>query len=107
MRSNTAHDLGAAGGASRARSLAELLSAAGGAKLPLSAGLYAVGCVARLVADEHEAGRVVGALDLSRVLCEHGRVSLAGNGGTPVAPELRRGEPADRLSDVYAVGHLA
>jgi len=76
-------------------------------RLPLDAALQLGLQVARVVAQAHDAGRVVGELNASRLrFAANGSVALGAVRGPPLAPELLRGETPDRLSDVYAVGAL-
>ncbi|MBI3181034.1 MAG: protein kinase [Myxococcales bacterium] len=106
-------------------SLAELLAELGktGVRLPLSVALRIVAEVARalVAAHELEGGALAhGALEPRHVLCAwDGSVKVCGFGGPArrgrglraerayVAPEVRRGESVDVLSDVYSVGALA
>ncbi len=68
--------------------------------------------VARAVAREHDAGRVVGRLDPESVRFWRTRVSLTPDTkrqavSSYVAPEVRVGAATSRASDVYALGCLA
>jgi hypothetical protein len=79
----------------------------GAARLPLTTALYLGANIARAVADRHERGEVLGKLDANRIRCSHdGEVVIMAEGGTFMAPETKRGEPADMLSDIYAVGAI-
>lgn len=66
---------------------------------------------ARIVAREHERGRVVGRLDPETFRYWRSRVSLMPRRGAPltafVAPELRNGTEATVAGDVYALGCIA
>ncbi len=104
-------------------SLRQLLQVLGpNGRLPLSVALRISSQVARALAAAHEleGGALIhGALDPSHVLCgADGSVKVCGFGGpvargvhyradrSYVAPEVRRGDGADVLSDVFAVGTL-
>lgn len=76
-------------------SLAQLLGAQAGGRLPLSTALYACGEVARLVAAEHEMGRTFTALDADHIRCT--RTGGVVFGGTRV-------HHPDPRADVQAVG---
>jgi hypothetical protein len=75
--------------------------------LPLTSALQLSLDVVRIVAEEHDKGRVIGVLDAAHLICrDDGRLKVGGSGGDPIAPELQRGDKPDRLSDVYALGAL-
>jgi hypothetical protein len=74
--------------------------------LPLTEALQLSLEVVRLVAATHDKGQVVGVLDAAHLVCTSGKLSIGGKGGNPIAPELKRGEMPDRLTDVYALGAL-
>lgn len=79
---------------------------AGVEHLPLASALQLSLDVVRLVAKAHDEGRVIGVLDAAHLICRaNGALGFGGAaGGNPIAPELKRGEGPDRLSDVYALG---
>jgi hypothetical protein len=79
---------------------------AGATHLPLTSALQLSLEVVRMVAATHDKGEVVGVLDAAHLVCRPSGLSFAGSGGQPLAPELKRGERPDRLSDVYALGAL-
>jgi hypothetical protein len=84
-----------------------LHQAAPSTHLPLTSALQLSLDVVRIVADEHDKGRVIGVLDAAHLICRaDGRLNIGGAGGDPIAPELQRGDKPDRLSDVYALGAL-
>lgn len=75
--------------------------------LPLTEALQLSMQVIRLVAQTHDRGQVVGVLDAAHLVCSRsGNLAVGGQGGNPIAPELKRGEMPDRLTDVYALGAL-
>jgi serine/threonine protein kinase len=75
--------------------------------LPLTQALQLSLDVVRLVADAHDAGKVIGVLDAAHLTCTpEGFLKVGGSGGDYIAPELKRGEKPDRLTDVYALGAL-
>lgn len=83
------------------------ISAPAANHLPLTEGLQLSLQVVRLVAAAHDKGQVVGVLDAAHLVCSNsGKLALGGKGGNPIAPELKRGEMPDRLTDVYALGAL-
>jgi hypothetical protein len=76
-------------------------------KVGLTMALDLGAAIAERVGAIHASGRVLGAFDASRVVCTRdGRVLLSKEPGLPLAPELKRGEPASAAADVYAVGSL-
>jgi len=80
---------------------------AGTSHLPLASALELSLDVVRMVAREHEVGKVVGVLDAAHLICRRGgTLQFGGHGGNPVAPELAAGGAPDRLTDVYALGAL-
>lgn len=87
----------------RVVSLQQVFDAAPGEPMPLDLALQLGAAVAERVSVVHTAGRVVGALDASRVrLSVDGRLFLAREGGAALAPE----QPPTAASDVFAVAHL-
>jgi hypothetical protein len=80
----------------------------GASRLPLATAMYLGANIARAVAEFHDRGEVLGTLDANRIRCSHdGRVVIVADGGSFMAPETKRGEPPDILSDIYAVGAIA
>lgn len=76
-------------------------------RLTLSASLYVALRVADAVRALHAQGRTCGGLPISRVRCHrNGEVELAKGRFPSAAPELRRGDAPDPLSDVWEVGGL-
>jgi hypothetical protein len=79
----------------------------GASRLPLATAMYLGANIARAVAEHHDRGEVLGTLDANRIRCSHdGRVVIVKEGGSFMAPEVKRGEPPDVLSDIYAVGAI-
>lgn len=79
----------------------------GAARLPLATAMYLGANIARAVAEHHDRGEVLGTLDANRIRCSHdGRVVIVSDGGSFMAPEAKRGEPPDVLSDIYAVAAI-
>jgi len=93
------------GFAARGLSIRTLLIRLKGEPLPLHVALDIALSVVRLVRVEHDAGRVVGTLDDSRVvLMENGMISFMA-GGDRLAPELKNpAAKATFASDIFAVG---
>lgn len=79
----------------------------GASRLPLATAMYIGANIARAVAEQHDRGHVLGTLDANRIRCSHdGQVLITAQGGSFMAPEAKRGEPPDVLSDIYAVGAI-
>jgi serine/threonine-protein kinase len=75
--------------------------------IPLTSALQLSLQVVQMVAEAHDRGEIVGVLDAAHLLCRpNGGLSFSNTGGNPIAPELKRGEMPDRLSDVYALGAI-
>lgn len=79
----------------------------GASRLPLATAMYLGANIARAVAAAHDRGEVIGKLDANRIRCSHsGQVVIVREGGSYMAPETKRGEPPDVLSDIYAMGAI-
>ena len=102
--------------ATRSGSLAELeltlsgvikIGAADSNRIPLTSAMQLCLQVVRMVRDSHDRGEVVGVLDAAHLLCSpNGVLQFKNTGSNPTAPELKRGDMPDRLTDVYALGAL-